>query len=175
MAKNFIKKERKHKINSEVRFPQVRIIGEYDGQIMSSFEASKLAESLDKDLILINESGNPPVVRIEDYNKFIYEIEKKEKEAKKKSHKSELKEISLSVSIADHDLKVKSKKAIEFLSDGDKVKCNLLMRGRQNNMKESGELVMLKFAKLTEEYGIPESMPKLEGNRWLMILKSKKK
>lgn len=175
MAKGFIKKERKHKINSEVRFPQVRIIGEYDGQIMSSFEASKLAESLDKDLILINESGNPPVVRIEDYNKFIYEIEKKEKEAKKKSHKSELKEISLSVSIADHDLKVKSKKAIEFLSDGDKVKCNLLMKGRQNNMKESGELVMLKFAKLTEEYGIPESMPKLEGNRWLMILKSKKK
>jgi translation initiation factor IF-3 len=169
-----IKRERKHKINSEVRFPEVRIVGEHDGKIMSSLEAFKLAESEGKDLILINEMGKPPVVRIEDYNKFLYNIEKKEKESKRNSSKSELKEISLSANIADNDLNVKSKKALEFLKKGDKVKCNLLMKGRQNNMKEQGELVMLRFAKSVEEFGVPEFMPKLEGNRWLMILKPKK-
>jgi translation initiation factor IF-3 len=169
-------KQRKHKINGEVRFPQVRVVGEnHGGKIMSSFEASKIAESEGKDLILINENGNPPVVRIEDYNKFIYDQEKREKESQKNVKKSELKEISLSVNIADHDLGVKSKKAIEFLGDGDKVKCNLLMKGRQLSMSTQGELVMLKFAKLVEEYGIPESLPKMEGNRWIMTLKPKKK
>lgn len=174
MGKKFVKKQLKHKINSEVRFPEVRVIGDHNGMIMSSYEASKLAESEGKDLILINEMAKPPVVRIEDYNKFLYNIEKKEKESRKNSQKSELKEISLSVTISDNDLMVKSKKALEFLERGDKVKCNLIMKGRQNNMKEQGELVMLKFAKLVEEFGTPEAMPKVEGNRWLMILKPKK-
>ena len=173
MAKQFVRKERKHKINGEVRFPEVRVIGDYN-QIISSFEASKLAESEDKDLILINESAKPPVVRIENYQKFIYDQEKREKESQKNVKKTEIKEISLSATIADHDLGVKSKKAIEFLEDGDKVKLSLLMKGRQNNMKEQGELVMLKFAKLVEEYGSPEALPKNEGNRWLMMLKPKK-
>jgi translation initiation factor IF-3 len=176
MNKRFIQKQRKHKINGEVRFPQVRIIGDLQGgKIMSSFEASKIAEGEGMDLILINENANPPVVRIADYNKFIYDQEKREKESQKNLKKSELKEISLSVNIADHDLGVKSKKAIEFLEDGDKVKCSLLMRGRQLSMSAQGELVMLKFAKLVEEYGLPESLPKMEGNRWLMTLKPKKK
>jgi translation initiation factor IF-3 len=176
MAKQqFVRKERKHKINGEVRFPEVRIIGDYNGEIMSSFEAAKLAESKDMDLILINESANPPVVRIENYQKFIYDQEKREKESQKAVRKTELKEISLSATIADHDLGIKSKKAIEFLDEGDKVKLSLLMKGRQNNMKEQGELVMLKFAKLVEEYGSPEFLPKNEGNRWNMILKPKKK
>lgn len=178
MNKKIVKKQLKqlkHKINSDVRFPEVRIIGDHDGIIMSSYEAAKLAESQGKDLILINEMAKPPVVKIEDYNKFLYNIEKKEKESKKNSQKSELKEIPLSVTIADNDLMIKSRKANEFLERGDKVKCNLLMKGRQNNMKEQGELVMLKFAKLVEEFGIPEAMPKVEGNRWLMILKPKKK
>lgn len=174
MAKQFVKKERKHKINGEVRFPQVRVVGEYNGQLMTSFEAAKIAESEGKDLILINENASPPVVRIEDYGKFIYDQEKREKEAKKNVHKTELKEISLSLTIADHDLGIKAKKALEFLDDGDKVKLSLLMKGRQNNMKE-GELVMLKFAKLVELSGLPEALPKLEGNRWNMVLKPKKK
>jgi translation initiation factor IF-3 len=115
------KKENKHKINSEVRFPQVRVIGEIGkGQIMSSFEAMKLAQENEKDLILINETATPPVVRIEDYGKFLYEIEKREKESRKNQKKSEMKEISLSANIADHDLTVKSKKALEFLEDGNK-------------------------------------------------------
>lgn len=176
MAKKpFVKKERKHKINGEVRFPEVRVIGSYNGQLMSSFEASKIAQEEGVDLILINENANPPIVRIEDYGKFIYDSERKEKEAKKNVHKTQLKEISLSVNIADHDLGIKAKKALEFLDNGDKVKLSLLMKGRQMSMKASGEVVMLKFAHFVEESGIPESLPKLEGNRWNMIIKPKKK
>lgn len=169
------KKENRHKINSEVRFPEVRLSGDIrPGEIMSSYEASKLAESLGKDLILITENGKPPVVRIEDYGKFIYEIEKREKESKRNQKKTEVKEIQLSLNIADHDLIIKSKKASEFLKNGSKVKCSLLLKGRQHAMSDSGNIVMLKFATLLEEEGIPESMPKLEGSKWNMILKPKK-
>ncbi len=169
-------KEKKHKTNGEVRFPQVRVAGEIgQGQIMSSYEASKLAEKHEKDLILISENANPPVVKIEDYGKYIYEIEKREKESRKNQKKSETKEISLSANIADHDLSVKSKKAIEFLEEGNKVKLSLLLKGRQHNMANQGQVVMLKFATLVDEVGVPEAMPKLEGSKWNMILKPKKK
>jgi translation initiation factor IF-3 len=175
MGKKVFKKERKHKINAEVRFPQVRVIGNYNGQIMSSFEAAKIAQEEGVDLILINENANPPVVRIEDYGKFLYDLEKREKEAQKNVHKVQMKEISLSLNIADHDLAVKAKKANEFLQNGDKVKLSLLMKGREMNMKDNGQIVLLKFAQLVETSGIPESLPKLEGTRWNMILKPKKK
>jgi translation initiation factor IF-3 len=170
------KKENKHKINSEVRFPQVRVVGDLgQGKIMSSFEASKLAQENEKDLILINETGNPPVVRIEDYGKFLYELEKREKESRKNQKKTEMKEISLSATIADHDLGVKSKKALEFLEDGNKVKLSLMLKGRQHNMAQQGQIVLLKFATLVEELGTPEALPKLEGSKWGMIIKPKKK
>jgi translation initiation factor IF-3 len=176
MNKKQFQKERKHKINNEVRFLQVRLSGEIGkGEVMSSYEAFKLAESLEKDLILITENANPPVVKIEDYGKFLYENEKREKENRKNQKKTELKEIQLSLNIADHDLNVKSKKALEFLSDGNKIKCILLMKGRENKMSAQGQLVMLKFATLIEEFGVPENMPKLEGNKWNMILKPIKK
>lgn len=169
-------KEKKHKTNGEVRFPQVRVAGEIgQGQIMSSYEASKLAEANGKDLILISENANPPVVKIEDYGKFLYEVEKREKESRKNQKKSETKEISLSANIADHDLGVKSKKAIEFLEEGNKVKLTLLLKGRQHNMSQQGQVVMLRFATLVEESGLPEAMPKLEGSKWNMILKPRKK
>ena len=89
-------KERKHKLNSEVRFPLVRIVGDGEPVVMSSFEASKLAQSEGKDLILINESQNPPIVKIEDYNKFLYDLEKAQKLKQKATLKVELKEIQLS-------------------------------------------------------------------------------
>lgn len=173
--KLFVKKERKHKINGEFRFAEVRVIGTYNGQIMSSFEASKIAKEEGVDIILINENANPPIVRIEDYGKFLYDSGRKEKEAKKSVHKTQLKEISLSLNITDHDLGIKSKKALEFLENGDKVKLSLLMKGRQMVMKANGEIVMLKFANFVGESGIPEALPKLEGNRWNMIIKPKKK
>lgn len=175
MSKKVFKKERKHKINAEVRFPEVRVIGDYNGQIMSSFEAAKIAQEQGVDLILINENAKPPIVRIEDYGKFIYDSEKREKEAQKNVHKVQMKEISLSLNIADHDLGVKAKKANEFLQNGDKVKLSLLMKGREMNMKDNGQIVLLKFAQLVENLGVPEALPKLEGTRWNMILKPKKK
>ena len=171
----FPQKERKHKINSEVRFPQVKLIGQGEPQIMSSFEASKLAESLGFDLILINESQSPPIVKIADYNKFIYDLEKTEKKRKKNSHKTELKEIQLSCDIHENDLMTKSRKARQFIEDGDKVKVVIQLKGRQSAKPERGELVMLRFAEILSDIGTPESVPELEGNRWNMTMKTKKK
>jgi len=166
---------RKHKINSEVRFPQVRVIGDGDSKVMSSFEASKLAQSLGKDLILINETQNPPIVKIEDYNKFIYDLEKLEKEKKKNATKTELKEIQLSCEIALNDLMTKSRKAKEFVIDGNKVRCVILLKGRQKQMPERGQNVMNKFFELLQEEATLEDLPKLENGKWFMTLKPKKK
>ena len=106
---------------------------------------------------------------------FLYDIEKAEKEKKKNSTKTEMKEIQLSPNIAENDLLTKAKKAKEFLEDQDKVKCVITLKGRQKAMPAAGELVMLKFAETLSEYGLPETLPKMEGNKWLMILKPKKK
>lgn len=171
--KPFIKK-RKHKINEDIMSLEIRVSGEYQGQIMNTEEAIELALSLGKDLILITENANPPVARIEDYNKFLYQQERMEKERKKNSNRVEIREIQLSCNIADNDINTKSKKAREFLQDDNKVKCVIQLKGRQKAMPEQGELVMLKFADILSDVGSPETMPKLDGGRWLMILKSKK-
>lgn len=173
MRKN--QKTRRHKLNSEVRFNQVRVTGEFEGKIMSSYDASKIAEQNGLDLILISENAIPPVVRIEDYNKFLYDLEKREKEIKKNQRKSEIKELTFSPNIADHDLGVKSKKAIEFLDNGMKVKCTLSMKGREAAMSERGQIVMLKFATLVDNFGVPEDMPKMDGNKWYMVIKPNRK
>lgn len=166
------KNRHKHKINGEVRFPQVRLVGFYDEpKLLSSYEAAKLAESEGLDLILINESQTPPIVRIEDYKKFLYNVEKLEKEKKRNSSKSVTKEIQLSPEISDNDLNTKIRKSIEFLKDGNKIKCILQMKGRQRATPERGEMTMLKYAKGLEEYGIPENLPSLESGRWLMMVK----
>jgi len=168
-------KERKHKINNEVRFQQVRLVGQGYPQLMSSYDAVKMAESMGMDLILINESQIPPVVRIGDYNKFIYDLEKSEKEKKKNSQKTEMKEIQLSCEIQDNDLQTKAKKGREFLEDNDKIKVVVQLKGRQKAMPMRGEIAILKFADILSDVGIPEAMPKLEGGRWIMMMKPKKK
>jgi translation initiation factor IF-3 len=165
-------KTNKHKLNSEVRFPQVRLVGFYDEPtLMSSYDASKLAESEELDLILINENQDPPIVRIEDYKKFLYNLEKAEKEKKKNSVKSITKEIQLSPEISDNDLNTKAKKGLEFLEDGNKIKVVLQLKGRQKATPERGELTMLKFARAVESNGVLEALPKLEGGKWLMMVK----
>jgi translation initiation factor IF-3 len=162
----------RHKINGDVRFPEVRLVGFYDEpKLMSSYEASKLAESEELDLILINENQNPPVVRIDDYKKFLYNLEKAEKEKKKNSIKSITKEIQLSPEISDNDLNTKAKKGLEFLEDGNKIKVVLQLKGRQKATPERGELTMLKFAKAVQSNGALESLPKLESGKWLMMVK----
>ena len=173
---NKYKNKRKHKINDEIRTKEVRLIVTGAApQVISTREALKIADDEGKDLILINETQDPPIARIEDYNKFLYNLEKMEKERKRNSVKSELKEIKLSCDIADHDLEIKAKKAKEFLTDGDKVKCVIQLKGRQKGNPERGQLVMLKFATMLDEQGTPEKVPKLESSTWLMILKPKKK
>jgi translation initiation factor IF-3 len=168
-------KQRRHKINSEVRFPQVRLIGDTETKIMSSYEASKLAEAEELDLILINENANPPVVRIDDYNKFLYQLEKTEKERKKNSVKVETKEMQLSAEIGENDLKTKARKCLEFLEHGDKIRCVLQLKGRQKAMPERGEIVMLKMLEMLSELGEPEFLPKLENGKWVTIVKPRKK
>jgi translation initiation factor IF-3 len=168
------KKQLRHKINNEVRFPQVRLIGNGEPQLMSSYDAFQLALSLEKDLILINENQTPPIVKIEDYKKFLYNTEKAEKEKKRNSIKTVIKEIQLSCEISDHDLGTKSRKGKEFLENGDKIKCVIQLKGRQNHNPQRGELVMLKFVSSLSDLGIAEAMPKLEGSRWIMIIKPKK-
>ena len=166
------KNKHRHKINGDVRYPQVRLVGFYDEpKVMSSYEAAKLAESEGLDLILINESQTPPIVRIEDYKKFLYHLEKSEKEKKKNSVKSVTKEIQLSPEISENDLNTKIRKGIEFLKDGNKVKCVLQLKGRQRANPERGELTMLKYAKGLDEFGTPEALPNLDGGRWLMMIR----
>jgi translation initiation factor IF-3 len=168
------RKRKKHKIGFEIINPRVRVVGEHaQNEIMTTNEARELARNLGLDLILISETSEPPVAKIANYSKFIYELEKTEKLRKKNSQKNELREIQLSATIADNDLLTKSRKAIELLAEGNKVKCTLLLKGRQKALPEQGELVMLKFAQLCEN-GSPENLPKLEGSKWLMILKPKK-
>jgi translation initiation factor IF-3 len=130
-----------------------------------------LAEAEELDLILINENQDPPIVRIEDYKKFLYNLEKAEKEKKKNSIKSVTKEIQLSPEISDNDLNTKAKKGLEFLEDGNKIKVVLQLKGRQKASPERGELTMLKFARAVESNGTLESFPKLEGGKWLMMVK----
>lgn len=166
-------RERQHKINSEVRFPQVRVIGDNAG-VMTSYEASKLAEAQGKDLILINENQNPPIVRIEEYTKFLYNIEKAEKEKKKNTAKTETKEIQLSCDIFINDLETKAKKAKEFLESGDKVKVVIQLKGRQKQTPERGEYKIIEFIQLLEKLsapGTPEDVPKNDNNKWLVIIK----
>lgn len=167
-------KERKHRINSEVRFPQVRLVGDGEPRLMSSYEASKLAESLGKDLILINENQDPPIVRIEDYNKFIYDLEKLQKLKQKNQQKIEMKEIQLSCDIAINDLQTKARKAKEFLEEGDKVKCVVRLKGRQKSMPERGKVVMERFYEILMDVSQFEEVLKFDGDKWTMTLKQKK-
>jgi translation initiation factor IF-3 len=167
--------KRKHKINDEITSLEVRLLSDSEPIVIKTSEAMKIARDDDKDLILINETQNPPIARIADYNKFIYDTEKAEREKKKNSVKSVIKEVQLSTNISDHDLQIKAKKALEFLSNGDKVKCVIQLKGRQKANPDRGQLVMLKFASIVEEIGIPENLPKLEGHKWFMMMKPKKK
>jgi translation initiation factor IF-3 len=170
-----VKQKRLHKINEEIYYQTVRVsVGEAESRVVTIKEALDLAINSAKDLILISDKSTPPFCKIEDYNKFIYNQEKKKKEMEKNAPKNETKELSFGVFIADHDLQIKAKKAIEFLSGGSKVKCSLLLKSRQKATPEKGELVLLKFSQLVEEYGSLESLPKLEGSKWFCLIKPKK-
>jgi len=153
----------------------VRVVGDnLESQILSLREALTLAERFELDLVEISPQANPPVCKVMDYQKFLYEQKKKQKEIKAKSAKIVVKEIRLGPHTDDHDFDFKVNHALKFLKEGCKVKVDVFFKGRMIVYKDQGELILLKFAQAVEEFGKPEQLPKLEGKRMIMILNPKK-
>lgn len=150
------------------------IIESEDKGIMSLKQALELADNAGLDLVEIAPTVQPPVCKVIDYSKFLYEKKKKQKEIKAKAAKVVIKEIRLSPNTDDHDFNFKLKHAIKFLQDGCKVKVDVFFKGRSIIYKEQGEIILLKFADELSEFGKVESLPKLEGKRMLMMISPKK-
>jgi translation initiation factor IF-3 len=168
------RKEAEHRINHFIRVPQVRLVGDnVEVGIYSVQDAMRIAQQQQLDLVEISPTADPPVCKIIDYNKFLYDKKKKEKEMKAKSKSAELKEIRFTPGTDDHDFDFKAKHAEKFLKDGNKVKAYVQFKGRAIMFKERGELVLLKFAERLAEVGQPEGLPKLEGKRMLMVFAPK--
>lgn len=167
---------KQHLINEEIREKELRVVGDDSEQlgIMSSREALELAESKQLDLVMIAPQAKPPVCRIMDYGKFLYEVQKKEKEAKKKQKVVNIKEIRISPNIEDHDLNVKAKNAEKFLLDGDKVKVTVRFRGREADYSHFGRELLKRFVEMLQEVCIIEKDPKLEGRNMSIFLAPKK-
>jgi translation initiation factor IF-3 len=142
--------------------------------IMNVRDAIRLAEEMGLDLVEISPTANPPVCKVVDYKKFLYERKKKQKEIKAKSAKVVVKEIRLGPNIDDHDFNFKLKHAIKFLEEGAKVKVDVFFKGRTIVYKEKGEYILLKFAADLEEFGKVEQLPRLEGKRMIMVISAKK-
>jgi translation initiation factor IF-3 len=150
-------------------------VGEnFEQTIVSIREALEIANRMELDLVEISATANPPVCKLVDYSKFLYEMKKKQKEMKAKSAKVVVKEIRLGPNTDDHDFEFKLKHATKFLQEGAKVKVEVFFRGRSIVYKDQGEIIMLKFAQELSEFGKVESMPKLEGKRMIMIMSPKK-
>lgn len=170
-----VKKEALHKINQHITAPFIRLVGEdVETGIYNVKDALRIAENAGLDLVEISPNADPPVCRVIDYQKFLYEQKRKQKEIKAKSAKVVLKEIRLGPQTDDHDFNFKLNHAIKFLKDGSKVKVDVFFKGRTIVYKEQGEAILLKFAEALLDYGKPESMPKLEGKRMIMIIVPKK-
>ena len=170
-------KEDPHRINNRiVGVNEVRVVGENIEQGVFPFsQALRMAEDLGLDLVEISPSAVPPVCRITEYKKFLYDLKKKQKEIKAKAATVEMKEIRFGPNTDEHDVNFKLKHARKFLEEGHKVKAFVFFRGRSIVFKERGEILLLKFAQDLEDIGIVESMPKLEGKRMIMFLIPKKK
>lgn len=138
-------------------------------------DAIKMAEDQGLDLVEISPNANPPVCKVIDYKKFLYQQKKKQKELKAKQSKVVIKEIRFGPNTDDHDFAFKLNHAKKFLGEGAKVKAFVFFRGRSIVFKERGEILLLKFAQELEEFGIIENMPKLEGKRMTMMINPKKK
>jgi translation initiation factor IF-3 len=162
--------QQEHRTNHMIRVAQVRLVGEnVEVGVYSTQDALKMAQEQALDLVEISPNADPPVCKIIDYNKFLYEKKKKEKEMKAKSKASEVKEIRFTPNTDDHDFDFKAKHAEKFLKDGDKVKAYVQFKGRAIQFKERGELLLLKFAERLNEVGVLEGLPKMEGKRMLAI------
>jgi len=165
-----------HRINQKIIARVVRVVGEeIESQVMTIQEALRIADSMELDLVEISPSADPPVCRIVDYQRFLYQQKKKQKEIKAKSTKVVVKEIRFGPNTDDHDYNFKLKHAIKFLEEGAKVKAYVFFKGRSILFKEHGEVLLLRFANDLEEYGKPDQLPKLEGKRMIVSFSPKKK
>lgn len=164
-----------HRINERIRVPEVRLVGDNVEQgVHRTSEALKMAYRLNLDLVEIASKAHPPVCRIIDYSKFLYEKKRKEKEIKAKTQKTVVKEIRFTPNTDDHDFEFKSKHAERFLIEGSKVKAYVQFKGRAIVFKERGELLLLKFAERLSEWGSLEQMPRLDGKRMFAFISPKK-
>ncbi|MBD0379849.1 translation initiation factor IF-3 [Paenibacillus sp. WST5] len=170
---NIISKD--HMINDEIRVKEVRLIGA-DGEqlgIKPTREALQIAVEANLDLVNVAPTAKPPVCRIMDYGKYRYELQKKEKEARKNQKIVDIKEIRLSATIDEHDFQTKLRNAVKFLGDGDKVKASVRFRGREIAHAEIGKKVLDRLATETADISSMERAPKLEGRSMIMILTPK--
>jgi translation initiation factor IF-3 len=170
--------EPEHRINERIRVPQVRLVGDnVTVGIYPTDEARRIAQQQELDLVEISPNADPPVCKIIDYRKFLYEKKRKEKEMKANAKQSEVKEIRFTPGTDDHDFDFKAKHAETFLKEGNKVKAYVQFKGRAIMFQDRGQLLLLKFAERLAEVGVLESMPKMEGKRMLAMFapKSQKK
>ena len=175
--KPFIKREEdQHRINEKIMAREIRLI--MDGAepiVISTADAMKMAEEQDVDLVEISPNANPPVCKLMDYRKFLYNQKRKEKELKAKQSKVELKEIRFGPNTDEHDFNFKLAHARKFLEQGNKLKAYVFFRGRTIVFKDRGEILLLKFVTELEDVGTVEQLPKLEGKRMIIMINTKKK
>ena len=173
-----MEKEAPNRINERITVPQVRVVGdgiEGGSAVMPTSQALRLAREQELDLIEISPKAEPPVVRIADYQKFLYQQKRKAKELKAKTVKVTIKEIRFGPQTDDHDYNFKLRHAQNFIGEGAKVKADVFFKGRSIVFKEQGEILLLRFATDLEEIAKVEMMPKLEGKRMTMMLAPKPK
>jgi translation initiation factor IF-3 len=165
-----------HKINNRITAKVVRVVGdEIKGEVMSIQDALRLADRMELDLVEISPNADPPVCKVIDYQKFLYQQKKKQKEAKAKAAKVIVKEIRFGPNTDDHDYNFKLRHAMKFLEEGAKVRAYVFFKGRSILFKEQGEVLLLRFANDLEEYGKVEQLPRLEGKRMIISFSPKKK
>ena len=163
-----------YRVNEQIRVREVRIVGDGESTVVSTREALDMAHNQGVDLVEISPNANPPVCRLIDYSKFLYQQKKRQKEMKAKQVKVEVKEIRFGPQTDEHDYQFKLKHAKEFLEEGNKVRAYVFFRGRSILFKEQGEVLLLRFANDLEEYGKVEGMPSLEGKKMFLYLAPKK-
>lgn len=163
-----------YRVNEQIHVREVRVVSEDGSEVMPTRKAMDLARQQGVDLVEISPNAQPPVCRLIDYSKFLYQQKKRQKEMKQKQLKVEVKEIRFGPQTDEHDYQFKLKHAQEFLLEGNKVRAYVFFRGRSILFKEQGEVLLLRFANDLEEYGKVESMPALEGKKMFLYLAPKK-
>ena len=168
------KMKNQYRVNEQIRVREVRIVSDGNSTVMPTRHALDMAREQGVDLVEISPNAQPPVCRLIDYSKFLYQQKKHAKEMKAKQVKVEVKEIRFGPQTDEHDYNFKLKHAQEFLSEGNKVRAYVFFRGRSILFKEQGEVLLLRFANDLEEYGKVEQMPRLEGKKMFLYMSPKK-